>query len=100
MADSQQEAIDEEIAKLEAARAAREALINDPEYQRIRKLYQNLADALDALDEAGERIGDEEGYALYIHGKSFIVGSRGVTENAERWRRYMAVKNREAKRNG
>lgn len=88
--DPRTQEIDAELAKLEKARADREALLADPEYQRIRQLYQNLADALDALDKAGERPTDSDGYALYIIGKSFNLNSGGeITENAERWKRYI-----------
>jgi hypothetical protein len=87
--DPQTQKIDAELMRLEAAKAAREALLADPEYRRIRKLYENLADAINALDDAGERPADSEGYAIHIVGKSFSTFGDGVEENNERWKRHM-----------
>lgn len=88
--DPRIERLDQELAKLSQERAEREALLADPEYQRVRQLYQNVADALAALDEAGERLTDSEGYALYIAGKSFNLDSGGaITENVQRWKKYI-----------
>lgn len=89
MSDANLGAPDAKMQRLETERAAREALLADPEYQRIRQLYQNLANALDALDEAGERPADSEGYALSIVGKSFELSGTEITENDARWKRHM-----------
>lgn len=46
-----------------------------------------MVDALNALDEAGERPVDADGFAVYISGKSFYISGSDITENTERWKR-------------
>jgi len=89
MTDKRLSELNEEQRRIDEARAERETLLADPEFQRIRGLYQDLQAALDALDEAGERPADSDGYALYIVGKSFSLDSRGISENDEVWKRHM-----------
>jgi hypothetical protein len=64
--------IEKKLAEKDAAR---------PRERRIRDRYEAVASIIRDLNTMGERIGDAEGYALHIKGKSFeIHPETGVQE--------------------
>lgn len=69
------------MADLEIERKLAEKDAANPYRRRVRDRYLTIQRMLEQLAEMGERVGDTEGYALHIKGKSFeIHPETGVQE--------------------
>lgn len=72
--------IDDEIKALQAERKAAVDAVN-PLKQQVQQRYVMINELLEQLDALGEGVGDGEGYALHIKGRTFeIIPGSGVQE--------------------
>lgn len=72
--------IDSDIKALQEERKAA-ADAASPLKQRVQQRYVMIHELLDQLNQLGENVGDIEGYALHIKGKSFEISpTEGVLE--------------------
>lgn len=65
------------IADLEKAKEQRMAQLSDPKRAKARKLWENLQEAVAALEHAGEDPVDPNGDSLHVNGATFSLSATG-----------------------
>lgn len=84
--DAKIEVLQKEILRLKEERKEREGLLRDPNYMKIKGLYQKIADCIDELDRLGEDTHGplseyDEQLSIEIAGKTFTYFGGEITEN-------------------